>query len=133
MINIVKSVDLFYKLAQEASTSKNFLYNNLVKETPSDINLAITQLNAGKTKIPATNTTAINAIDQIVTYLKWRTNISNINDASSKKELIPNDNEIVAIINTGIFGPQFVLSLTKILGLTNSTLYNSTYSAISRK
>ncbi len=129
MINIIKSVDAFYKFAQAATTSTNFLYNNLIKETPADINLAITQLNAGKSKMDTSASLAKSAIDQIILYLRWRINTS-ISDTAGKKELIPTDQEVIAIINTGIFGPNFVLSLTKLLGLTNTPAYNAAFAKL---
>jgi hypothetical protein len=132
MINITKSVDIFYKLAQSATTSTNFLYNNLIKEMPADINLAITQLNAGKSKMDTNASLAKSTIDQIVQYLRWRLNTS-ISDTAGKKELIPTDQEVVAIINTGIFGPNFILSLTKLLGLTNTSLYNAAFAKLTAK
>lgn len=94
-------------------------YIHPIRPQISDINLAINELNAAKSQIPTNKTIAVGAMNKCVQYLEWyRTvGISGNVSAVGKDQLIPTREEMLNIVRTGLFGPEFIISLVSLLKL----------------
>ena len=97
-------------------------YTHPIRPQISDINLAINEMNAAKSQIPADKTIAVGAINKCTQYLQWyRTvGISGNVSAVGKDQLIPSREEMLNIVRTGLFGPEFIISLASLLKLNEA-------------
>ena len=121
-MNNYKLCKIFSKLAQ-AQAAKSFSpkYIRAISPTIASINLTITDLNAAKTLIPPNQSMAVTAISKIVAYLQWYRTVGGGGEAAAmgKDELIPNLEEMKALVKTGLFGEAFITSLASFLKLND--------------
>lgn len=96
-------------------------YTHAITTTPASMNMTITELNGARSQMKPNESVAIGCANKIANYLQWFKTIGSGGNISmqGKDELIPTLNEMKALIKTGLFGEDFVLSLAAILKMND--------------
>lgn len=111
-----------HRYAQSAEKKFQPKYTHPIRLQIADINLAITELNSAKTLIPPEQSAAVGCINKIISYFTWLRTVGLGGNVSAvgKDELIPSREEFLNLVRTGLFGPDFIISLASILKLNEA-------------